>query len=108
MFMDVINAEWIRKRLGNERGKQARLAEAMGIDNDKMSRILAGKRKVQAKEVPGVLAFFAAEQEASPEQALLQKIQELSDERRDALESYLSHLLSQQEDHQAGSSQTEE
>jgi len=59
--MDVIDGEWIRKRLEATRGQQARLAEAMGIDNDKMSKVLAGKRRVQPEEIPAVLAFFGPE-----------------------------------------------
>ncbi|MBM2293809.1 helix-turn-helix transcriptional regulator [Sulfitobacter pseudonitzschiae] len=61
--MDVINATWIKARLTGERGEQARLAEAMGIDNDKMSRILKGKRRVQPEEIPKVLKYFNVDTE---------------------------------------------
>ena len=56
--MDVIDGKWIKARLSGQRGEQARLAEAMGIDNDKISKILKGLRKVQPEEIPAVIAFF--------------------------------------------------
>lgn len=64
--MDVIDAKWIRERLLGTRGEQSRLAEAMGIDNDKMSKVLKGKRRVQPEEIPKVLEFF---DEARPERS---------------------------------------
>lgn len=59
--MDVIDANWIKDRLSGEHGEQARLAEAMGIDSDKLSKILRGQRRVQAKEIPGAISFFEKE-----------------------------------------------
>lgn len=56
--MDVIDGEWIKARMTGDRGEQARLAAAMGIDNDKISKVLKGLRRVQPNEIPLVLAFF--------------------------------------------------
>lgn len=56
--MDVIDSNWIKARMTGKRGEQARLAEAMGIDNDKMSKVLRGDRRVQPEEIPAVLKFF--------------------------------------------------
>mgnify|MGYP002282943169 CR=1 FL=1 len=56
--MDVIDGNWIRSRLSGKRGEQAQLAQAMGLNSDKISKTLAGKRKVKAHEIPALLAFF--------------------------------------------------
>lgn len=61
MCMDIIDSEWILRHLSGDRGERARLAEAMGIDNDKMSKTLKGLRRVQPEEIPGVLRFFGIE-----------------------------------------------
>lgn len=57
--MDVIDNEWIRKRLANRHGEQAKLARAMGIGSDKVTKIMNGLRRVQPHEIPLVLQFFA-------------------------------------------------
>lgn len=56
--MDVIDADWIKSKLSGRHGEQARLAEHMGIDQDKLSKILKGVRRVQSAEVPKVISFF--------------------------------------------------
>lgn len=56
--MDAIDAKWIRARLTGRRGELARLAEALDLDASEISRILKGERKVQAEEIPRLLAFF--------------------------------------------------
>ncbi len=72
--MNSIDSDWIRSRLSGRRGEQAELAIAMGIDNDKMSKILAGKRNVKASEIPAILAFFGeAAPDVDPEMAAVWK-----------------------------------
>lgn len=61
--MFVVDAEWIKKRLGDDRGRKAELARAMGIEADKLSKILGGTRNIKAEEVPKILKFFGAIQE---------------------------------------------
>jgi hypothetical protein len=56
--MDKIDADWIKSRLKGKHGERARLAAAIGIDNDKMSKTLRGLRRVQSHEIPLILAFF--------------------------------------------------
>ncbi|MFN4201861.1 MAG: helix-turn-helix transcriptional regulator [Tabrizicola sp.] len=56
--MEDVNAEWIKARLTGRRGEQAELADFVGITPDKLTKILAGARRVQASEVPRVVAFF--------------------------------------------------
>lgn len=68
-FMEVIDGNWIKERLKGERGEQARLAAAMGIDNDKMSKTLKGLRRVQPDEIPAVLRFFGEDDGVKPERA---------------------------------------
>lgn len=59
--MDVIDGKWIADRLSGEFGEKARLARAMGIDPDKLSKILKGHRSVRPQEVPGLMQFLKAE-----------------------------------------------
>ncbi|WP_407496812.1 helix-turn-helix domain-containing protein [Pseudooceanicola sp. MF1-13] len=55
---DVIDGNWILRRLTDARGEKARIARAMGIDQQKLSKILTGKRQVQPNEMPGLLEYF--------------------------------------------------
>ncbi|MGZ9812621.1 helix-turn-helix domain-containing protein [Pseudoroseicyclus sp. H15] len=57
--MDVIDGAWLKRRLRDgSRGEKARLAEAMGISTQQLSKVLAGTRAVQAEEIPAVLSYF--------------------------------------------------
>lgn len=56
--MDVIDADWIKRRLTGRHGEKAALAKAMGIDLTKMSKVLKGERRVQSSEIPALLRFF--------------------------------------------------
>lgn len=62
--MDVIDAKWIRDRLSGRRGEQAKLAAALGINGDKMSKTLRGERRVQPEEIPKVLEFFGEREDS--------------------------------------------
>jgi phage repressor protein C with HTH and peptisase S24 domain len=61
--MDHVDADWIKARLTGRHGEQAELAEFIGITPDKLAKILAGRRRVQASEVPRVVAFFERQQQ---------------------------------------------
>lgn len=79
--MEPITADWLRQRLGRDRGKKAMLAEALGLGSDKISKMLSGARKPQAEEIPKILAFFGESQaEVDPE--LLEAWQQLLPEER--------------------------
>lgn len=56
--MDVIDGRWIGARLTKRRGEKKKLADAMGIDLPKLSKVLSGERDVQPHELPRVLAYF--------------------------------------------------
>lgn len=56
--MEKITSEWLKERLGDDRGKKAALAEALGLTNDKISKMISGIRKPQAEEIPTIHAFF--------------------------------------------------
>lgn len=72
--MEVIDSEWLKERLGDNRGKKAALAQALGVTNDKVSKMLSGVRGPKASEIPTILAFFGeASDEADPEFAELWK-----------------------------------
>lgn len=56
--MEVIDGSWVRAKLAERPGLQARLARATGIGQDKVSKIIANKRRVQPEEIPAILRFF--------------------------------------------------
>ena len=90
--MDVIDANWIKERLTGEHGEQVRLAEAMGIDGDKLSKVLRGQRRVQAKEIPGAIAFF--EQKDSARWAdLLDVMEDLDEDNQAKVAAFAQNLL---------------
>ena len=89
--MEEINANWLRKRLENNRGLQAELAKTTGISPDKISKILSGKRRVQANEIPAIAKFFDREPQptnANQDQILKELLSvwsELTQQERDFL-----------------------
>ena len=57
--MEQITAEWLKSKLAEQpRGARARLAEHMGIDQNKLTKVLSGTRKIQAEEIPSIMEFF--------------------------------------------------
>ncbi|WP_333830983.1 S24 family peptidase [Pararhodobacter sp.] len=56
--MDVIDRNWIAKRLTGKRGERAELARFMNVKPDIVTKILSGDRRVQPEEIPQVVAFF--------------------------------------------------
>lgn len=69
-YMDVIDADWILSRLTGKRGEKARLARALGVGTDVISKILSGERRVRNDEIPMVIKFFE-NLEGSPDSAKL-------------------------------------
>lgn len=55
---EVVDRDWIRKRIGKRRGLQARLASYLGLEPDKMTKIMNGSRKIQGSEVLKIMQFF--------------------------------------------------
>lgn len=88
--MDVIDGSWIAARLSGARGEQARLAEAIGISTDKLNKVLAGTRNVQASEIPKVLAFFADRQH--PGGSLASDLDALDPALHDEVRRYIAYL----------------
>ena len=56
--MDVIDADWINRHRTHRHGELKALADAVGLEPDKITKILNGTRKVQAHEAPRIAAFF--------------------------------------------------
>lgn len=52
--------DWIKKQLERDGYTQRGLAEAMGADATTVSKMLAGKRRLQVLEIPKIEAYFAA------------------------------------------------
>lgn len=78
--MDRIDGKWIAARLTGRHGEKAKIAKAMGIDVQKLSKVLKGIRQVQAHEIPGLMRHFSqgmAESQAAYSTAT--QIQNLTD-----------------------------
>lgn len=59
--------EWLTNILaGQPRGTKARLAEHIGIDSDKLSKILSGTRDISAEELREISDFFGEEPPGFP------------------------------------------
>jgi len=56
--MENINKDWILTRLKGRHGEKAEIATAMGIDIQKLSKVLSGKRQIQVTEIPGLISHF--------------------------------------------------
>ena len=56
--MREITTDWLRERLSERRGLKAELARHLGLDPQKISKMASGERRVQAAELPKILAFF--------------------------------------------------
>ena len=98
MRMDEINGSWISARLTGRRGEKSRLAEAMGIPLNNLSKILSGDRKVQAEEIPAILRFFSetTDHPISGNEVLVGLYSALTDQRKQEALRYLEFLRSQQ------------
>lgn len=56
--MDVIDADWIRRHRTGRHGELKALADAVGVEPDKITKILNGTRQVKSHEAPRIAAFF--------------------------------------------------
>ena len=56
--MDVIDADWIRRHRTGRHGELKALADAIGVEPDKITKILNGTRQVKSHEAPRIAAFF--------------------------------------------------
>ena len=59
--MQVIDSKWLKDRLTGEHGEQRRIADAVGISQDKLTKILAGIRTIRPHEAPRFVAYFDAD-----------------------------------------------
>lgn len=95
--MKKIDSDWIRSRLGHARGEQARLAAALGIGPDRVSKILKGERTVRPEEVPKLLAFFNVtlvdEEQARSRRELLCKLSRLNAAGQALVAKHLDDIL---------------
>ena len=94
--MDEINASWISARLTGKRGEKSRLAEAMGIPLNNLSKILSGDRKVQAEEIPAIVRFFSVATDQSLDDKLRETYAALPDRLKPEALRYMEFLKSQQ------------
>lgn len=95
--MEKIDAAWIKARLTGEHGEKKRLADAMGIAETKLSKILSGERLIKAAEVPAVMAFFATQKPKSARlQSMLERIERLSGEGQAQAEVLIDVLLARE------------
>jgi len=79
--MEVITADWLKERLGSERGARVALAEALGVKPDIISKMLSGVRQPQAREIPLILKFFE-QSPSAPDPELVAVWSELEEQER--------------------------
>lgn len=100
--MEKIDGNWIKSRLTGAHGEKARLAEAMGLSDSKVSKILSGERLVKASEIPTLLRFFGLDGKVTGTQAQLQaRIGLLTEDRQAQAAAYVDFLLAQQQTRKA-------
>ena len=96
--MPKIDGNWIRDRLKGERGEVARLADALGMDKNKLAKVMSGTRALTADETVSVLTFFRI---ITPEMleldAQVRRIDRLPPEARKMVDRFVDSLLSDQE-----------
>lgn len=97
--LDQITPEWLRDRLGKDRGRQARFAEAIGVKPDMVSKIMSGVRRLQPNEVTQALRFFGLEAVAisRDEEEFLALFRDAPPDRRAAVQLLLEYQLRQQD-----------
>jgi plasmid maintenance system antidote protein VapI len=93
--MEKIDGKWIEARLSGERGQKAKLAEALGVKSDKISKIIKGERQVQPEEVPVILRFFGLHLEviSDREKAYLEAFRNATPDKLAAVQAYLTNRL---------------
>ena len=90
--MDVIDADWLRARLSDSpRGTRARLAEALGIPADQVSKIVSKDRRIQPDETGKIAKFFGLQAEfmSEAEAGFLRAYREAPPDRRSIAETVL-------------------
>lgn len=97
--LDKITPDWIKEQLGNSRGGQARLAEALGVKPDIVTKIVSGNRRVQPAELAVILEFlgYSAVAITEEEEDLLKLFHSAPQERRGAVEVLLKYQAPQQD-----------
>lgn len=96
--MEIVDGEWIKRRLTGKRGEKAALARALGIKPDMVTKILTGERQVQPSELGLLLEFFnetigpatASELDAT----IIDLIGQVPEEDRHLAVDYLRYLAS--------------
>lgn len=92
--MPKIDADWIRERIGTERGAVVRLAEAVGMHPNHLSKVMSRQRRLNSDETIAILEYFSKPPELAPELVpLLDRIERLSDGGRARLEEFADFLL---------------
>ena len=89
----MIDGDWIKARLTGRRGEKARLSEALGVRDADVSKILNGTRKVQASEIPALLAFFGEPAINDEDAEFLALLHQASPERRAEAKAFLRVAL---------------
>jgi len=93
--MEQIDREWILARLTKTRGEKTRMAQALGVPKEVISRILKGERKVQASEIPALIKFFGV---AAPDvTSLAQDIESLDEASQILARDFVEMLKARQQ-----------
>ncbi len=89
--MKEFDGDWL-KRMTPERGDLRRLSEETGIDENKLSKVMAGTRQIQAHELTAMLDHFGLL--VPSDKPLSDKEKELLSELSELKEGEIDHLLS--------------
>lgn len=87
----AIGGEWIRARLTGKHGEKVKLAVAIGIDTQKLSKVLAGERRLTVVEAERAKAYFG-DAPSPEEQALIDALRAVPKERLAEALRYLHFL----------------
>jgi hypothetical protein len=56
--MENVDGNWLRARLTGQHGELRQIAAAVGLEPDKITKILKGQRQIKGTEVPRFLHYF--------------------------------------------------
>ena len=65
----AVDREWILERLTGKRGEKARLADALDVLPDVVSKILSGARQLTPSEADAARRFFGEDESLTEEEA---------------------------------------
>ncbi len=97
----AIDGAWIKERLTGAHGEKARLAEALGVKQDVVSKILSGTRRLSNAEADAARLFFGEGPINEEERSMLALYRQASKDRQGLAVQFLRLLAVDDEGGQA-------